>query len=268
MSAKSQRRAPSPQSSRQRDAPDRSPPNLAVGDNWQALAAQGLLGNEAIKEMLAMGASPPGLAPVPESDGGPYPEGPADTRRSAAWTTGRPGGRGGVTSQPLDADGDWSATDFLEHHSDRSGSWAANNIRDGRNQDLDAYDFTFEALDEAGNAVEGSAQGLPLITPFDAKVHDIQSSYQGSGGYGRFIALEDMETGLRLSIHHLDTVGDFRKGQVLDGGTEFGTQGGSGNTRHQYATHVDVVGTQEAVEAFVRANQSGEFSTRVEEPRA
>jgi predicted chitinase len=183
----------------------------------------------------------------------------------AVWTTGRPGGGGGVTSRQLAAGGEWDRSGFLDHHSDRSGSWAANNIRNARNRDLQAYDFTFERVNGSGQALAGTAQGLPLITPWDARVHDIQKTYSGSGGYGRFIALEDLETGLRFSVHHLDTVGDFSKGQTLTGGTVLGTQGGSGAQQHSYATHVDIIGTPEAVEQFVRANQTGRFrSTRRE----
>lgn len=188
----------------------------------------------------------------------------ADGRRGAqhaAWTTGRPRGGGGVTSRQLPAGGEWDHTRFLDHHSDRSSSWAADNIRDARNRDLQAYDFTFERTSGNGQAIAGSAQGLPLISPWDARVHDIHHTYSGSGGYGRFIALEDLETGLRFSVHHLDTVGDFTKGQVLQGGTVIGTQGGSGQQQHSYATHVDIVGTPEAVAAFVRANQTGRFRT-------
>ncbi len=175
------------------------------------------------------------------------------------WTTGRSGGSG-VTSRLLPRD--WDMNDTLAHHSDRSRSWAANNIRNATNQDLQAYDFTFEKLDSRGAPVAGSAKGVELIVPSDSKVIDIQTTYQGSGGYGRFIALEDVETGARLSIHHLDTVGDFRVGQVLRGGTIFGTHGGSGNSRSSYATHVDVVGTRGSVERFVRSNQEGTFRTR------
>ena len=180
-------------------------------------------------------------------------------RRNAVWTTGRRGGRGGVTSTPLRGGGQWSPGDFHAHHSDRSHSWAANNIRNGANQDLQAYDFTFERADSSGRGIAGSAQGLELVTPFDARVIDIQHSFQGSGGYGKFVALEDVETGRRISVHHLDTVRDLQKGQIIKGGTVFGTQGGSGNTRNQYAPHVDIVGTTAGVSDFVRANQTGDF---------
>ena len=183
---------------------------------------------------------------------------------TAAWTTGRPGGRGEVTSRSLAADN--GPQDWLTHHSDRSNSWAANNIRNSKNQDLQAYDFTFERLDSQGQAIAGSAQGLELIVPADSKVVDIQKSYRGSGGYGMFIALEDVETGLRTSIHHLDSVGAFSVGQVLKGGTVFGTQGGSGSHRHEHQTHVDIVGTEAAVQTFVRSNQTGTFRTRKEAP--
>ncbi len=183
------------------------------------------------------------------------------SQRSGVWTTGRAGGGGGVTSRELARDGRWSARDFLTHHSDRSGSWAAENIRNGTNQDLQAYDFTFEDKDAQGNPIAGTAQGKELILPFDVRIIDIQESYQGSGGYGKFLAVEDVESGMRLSIHHLDTVQSFRKGQVVKGGTVFGTQGGSGSTRHQYATHVDIIGGEEAVGSFVRSNQTGEYRT-------
>ena len=66
--------------------------------------------------------------------------------RDAGTQSGRPvdGAVEGVTSTPLRGGGQWSPGDFLSHHSDRSHSWAANNIRNGANQDLQAYDFTFE----------------------------------------------------------------------------------------------------------------------------
>lgn len=195
-------------------------------------------------------------------------DGDAGRGRYAVWTTGRRGGKGAVISEPLAADGSWDAGDFLTHHTDRSDSPAANRIRNARNQDLEAWDFTFEATDRAGRGIPESARGLELITPAEMRVLDIQTTYAGSGGYGRFIALEDTETGLRIEVHHLDTVGDFRVGQVLPGGTVIGTQGGSGETRDAYATHVDVVGTAEAVADFVRANQSGKFRTRATAPRS
>jgi hypothetical protein len=180
----------------------------------------------------------------------------------AVWTTGRPGGRGGVTSRQLNRDGNWSRDQWLTHHSDRSNSWAARNIRNAKNQDVQAWDFTFEKKNQRGEGIAGSAQGLELISPWDAKVHDVQHTYAGSGGYGRFIALEDVETGLRFEVHHLDTVADVRKGQLMDGGSVIGTQGASGSGRYSFATHVDIVGTMEAVEQFVRANQSGRFRSK------
>jgi len=180
--------------------------------------------------------------------------------RYGLWTTGLSGG-GAVTSVEMPRSGSWAGRDLLDHHSDRSYSWAANNMRNHLNQDLQAYDVTFEKLDANGVPIAGTAQGLPLQTPSDMKVVDIQKSYQGSGGYGMFIVLEDVETGKRIQVSHLDSVGDFAKGQVLSGGTNFGSQGASGRGRHDFATHVDVVGTLEAVELFVHSNQSGEFRT-------
>ena len=185
----------------------------------------------------------------------------SDRGRYGVFTTGRSRG-GQVTSQELDRSGRWSTRDLLSHHSDRSNSWAANNIRNSKNQDLQAYDFTFERTDQSGAPIAGSAHGLPLMAPADMKVIDIHKAFEGSGGYGKFIALEDVETGLRIEVHHLDSVGDFRVGQILKGGTTIGTQGGSGNTRSAYATHVDIVGTEPAVEQFVRSNQGGTFRTR------
>lgn len=177
----------------------------------------------------------------------------------AVWTTGRPGGRGGVTSRELNRDGAWDSSDWLTHHSDRSDSWAARNIRNAKNQDIQAYDFTFERKNARGEAIAGSAQGLKLISPWDAKVHDVNASFAQSGGYGKYIALEDLQTGLRFEVHHLDTVADVRRGGTIDGGDVIGTQGASGRGRFDYATHVDIVGTAEAVEQFVRANQTGRF---------
>jgi len=180
----------------------------------------------------------------------------------AVWSTGRTSAGGGVTSRELNRDGGWTDQEFLQHHSDRSNSWAAGNIRNDKNRDLQAYDFTFERQSDRGDGIAGSAQGLELISPWDARVHDVNASFEQSGGYGKFIALEDVETGLRFEVHHLDTVADVARGGSLDGGEVIGTQGGSGYGRHDYATHVDIVGTAEAVEQFVRANQSGRFRSR------
>ncbi len=180
----------------------------------------------------------------------------------AVWSTGTPRGGGGVTSRELGRGGNWDRNDFLRHHSDRSQSWAANNIRNAKNQNVQAYDFTFERINNRGQALAGSAHGLELISPWDARVHDVQHTFQGSGGYGKFIALEDIESGLRFEVHHLESVADVRKGGTVDGGDIIGRQGASGNTQFSYATHVDIVGTAEAVEQFVAANQSGKFRTR------
>ena len=180
--------------------------------------------------------------------------------RYAVYTTGKTSS--GIGSPELARDGSWTTANWLEHHSDRSNSSAAQRIRNGTNQDLQAYDFTFEQIDAQGNGIAGTAQGLPLITPWDSKVLDIQPTFQGSGGYGKFIALEDVETGMRFELHHLDSVGEFSIGQVIPGGTTIGTQGASGNQRYDFATHVDIVGTPESVEDFVRSNQSGQFRTQ------
>lgn len=190
--------------------------------------------------------------------------GELDRNPYAVWTTGHGRGGGGITSEMLSQSGQWGTADFLRHHSDRSNSWAANNIRNEQNQNPQAYDFTFEKTDDQGRAINGSAQGLELITPMDAKVMDIQSTYQGSGGLGCFVVLEFIETGKRVSIHHLDSAAALSKGQIISGGTVIGTQGAAGSTRFQYPTHVDIVGTPEGIEAFVRANQSGEFKTKRE----
>jgi hypothetical protein len=159
----------------------------------------------------------------------------------------------------INREGAWDSSDWLTHHSDRSDSWAARNIRNAKNQDIQAYDFTFERKNARGEAIAGSAQGLKLISPWDAKVHDVNASFAQSGGYGKYIALEDLQTGLRFEVHHLDTVADVRRGGTIDGGDVIGTQGASGRGRFDYATHVDIVGTAEAVEQFVRANQTGRF---------
>ncbi len=180
------------------------------------------------------------------------------TEDKAVYTTGGPGS---VQSSLLPQSGSWSSEDFRPHHSDRSNSWAANNIRNDKNQDLDAYDFTFVDLDEQGRE-QNETRGVDLILPWPAKVLDIQKTFEGSGGYGKYLAVEALDTGLRFEVHHMDTVGDFSKGQVLDGGTTIGEQGGSGNSRSSYAVHVDIMGTAEAVEQFVRANQQGTFTKR------
>ena len=183
----------------------------------------------------------------------------------AAFTTGRAHPVAGVESRLLEQDGSWGTRDFLAHHSDRSNSWAANNIRNGQNQDLQAYDFTFERLDEQGRPIDGTAQGLPLYVPVDSKVLDVQLTPAGSGRYGCFVVMEYVDSKLRIAVHHLASVEPgIAKGDTINGGTVFGYQGGSGNVAGQYPTHVDIVGTLAAVEEFVRSNQSGNFKTRVE----
>ncbi|MEC7985645.1 MAG: peptidoglycan-binding protein, partial [Myxococcota bacterium] len=178
----------------------------------------------------------------------------------AAWTTG-----GGSFLLPRE---NWGASNLRPHHSDRTNSAAANRVRQGSARvpynSVDAYDVTFEKLDANGQASMGTAQGLPLMTPIKSRVADIQTTYQGSGDYGKFIILEYLEgdlAGQRVAIHHLDTVRNFRIGETLSGGVVFGTQGSSGNRRFVYDPHVDIVGTAEAVVLFVKANQSGQFET-------
>ncbi len=61
----------------------------------------------------------------------------------------------------------------------------------------------------------------------------------------------------------LDPVGGLSVGKVLYSETVIGTQSASGSTCGQYATQFDVVGTQAAVEQFVRANHPGESRRRV-----
>ena len=183
----------------------------------------------------------------------------------AAFTTGRAHPVAGVESRLLDQDGEWTKTNFLAHHSDRSTGWAANNIRDEQNEHLQAYDFTFERLDGRGRPIDGTAHGLPLYVPVDSKVYDVHYTPEGSGGYGCFVVLEYLDSGLRVAVHHLESVAEgIEKGGEIKGGEVFGYQGGSGRVPGQYATHVDIVGTVEAVETFVRTNQSGDFKTRVE----
>lgn len=183
----------------------------------------------------------------------------------AAFTTGRAHPVAGVESRLLDQDGEWTRQNFLAHHSDRSTGWAANNIRNEKNADLQAYDFTFERLDERGRPIDGTAQGLPLYAPIDSKILDVQYTPAGSGRYGCFVVMEYLDSGLRIAVHHLESVADgIAKGDEIKGGEVFGYQGGSGNVHAQYPTHVDIVGTIDAVEAFVRTNQSGDFKTRVE----
>lgn len=178
----------------------------------------------------------------------------------AAWTTGAGG------SRELASGGTFNSRDFLQHHADRTSSDSADRVRAGTKtpyESVDAWDFTFEKKGRDGHGVEGTAFGLPLRVPEDAKVLDIQRTNSGSGGYGKFILLELVESKERLEIHHLSAVGDFSIGQVLAGGTVFGAQGGSGSSSNQdYATHVDVVGTAPAVEKLVRANATGKFKTR------
>ena len=202
--------------------------------------------------------------------GGAAGAGPAGESASATaaplavWSTGRSRPGGGVSSTELPRTG-WDGGDFLGHHTDRTRSPAADRVRAGRNvpyESIEAWDFTFERSDAGGKGINGTAQGLPLRVHADSKVADVQPTFEGSGGYGKFIILQELDTGERIAIHHLDSVGDFRVGQVLSGGTVFGTQGGSGNGRRDYATHVDVVGTRAVVERFVRANQSGRFQKR------
>lgn len=224
--------------------------------------ASGRVGATTLRALRGGGAATPGGASAPA---GPAAGGETvNAAPLAVWTTGRPRPGAGVTSTELPRSG-WDGGDFLGHHTDRTRSPAADRVRAGRNvpyESIEAWDFTFEKADSRGKGVNGTAQGLPLRVHVDSKVADIQPSFQGSGGYGKFIILQELESGERIAIHHLDSVGDFRVGQALSAGTVFGTQGGSGNGRLDYATHVDVVGTRGVVERFVRANQSGRFQKR------
>lgn len=184
----------------------------------------------------------------------------------AVWTT------GGSGSRELPTGGRFSPRDFLAHHHDRTNSDAADRVRAGTGtayESVDAYDFTFERQDRGGRGVEGTAFGLPLRVPTDARVLDVQATNAGSGGYGKFILLEYVDTKERVEIHHLAAVGNFKRGQLLSAGTVFGAQGGSGSRSNQdYAAHVDIVGTSHAVETFVRANATGKFRTNPRAPDA
>lgn len=186
--------------------------------------------------------------------------GQLDRNPYAVWSTGSSAGVGGgnVWSKELPADGSWDMGDTLGHHGDRSNSWGANQIRNQDNASLQAYDFSFSPTNDQGQPTN-AFRGTELHTPADMKVLEIQRSYSGSGGYGCFIHLEDVETGKRIVVNHLDSVGEFRIGDVIPGGTVFGEQGGSGNARDSYAVHVDIIGTSGAVEDFVRSQQSGTF---------
>ena len=147
----------------------------------------------------------------------------------AAYTTGRARNGAPVGSNLLNQSGEWGAGDFLTHHSDRSTSWAANNIRNDTNQQLQAYDFTFEQLDGRGRPIEGTAQGLALYAPVDSTVIDVQPKPAGSGGYGCFVVMEYLDSGLRIAVHHLASVEKgLSKGDQIKGGEVFGYQGGSG----------------------------------------
>ena len=203
---------------------------------------------------------------VASSGGVEYETRNAGRGEHAVYTTGWPyPGAPDVTSPLLNQNGDWTTQDWLPHHSDRSRSAAANRIRGGPNQDLQAYDFTLERLDQNGKPIEGTAHGLPLIAPTDAKVFDVERSMPHSGNYGCFVVLEYLDSGLRVAIHHMASVApNIVKGGQIKGGTVFGYQGGSGKRPRQYPTHVDVVGTEAAVETFIRSNQTGDYKTRIE----
>ena len=175
--------------------------------------------------------------------------------KRATWTVGK-GGR----SVELDAE-NWSSSDWLPHHSDRSNSWAANQIRNGQNPNPQAWDFVFEQPNAAGRGINGTAQGLPLQTHTDVRILDIQKSYSGSGGLGQFVIMEDVGTGQRVGVFHMDSVGNFNKGDVVPGGTFMGTQGSSGGSRFAYPAHVHATGTREAVEGWVRSQSTGGFTT-------
>tara|TARA_B100000614_G_C14397319_1_gene432269 strand:- start:61 stop:735 length:675 start_codon:yes stop_codon:yes gene_type:complete len=186
----------------------------------------------------------------------------------AVYTTGRPYPGAGVISELLGPNGDWTRQDWHAHHEDRSNSWAANVLRGGPNQGLQSYDFTFESLDRNGRPVNGSAHGLPLIAPIDSRVIDLERSMANSGGLGCFVQLEYLDSGLKVAVHHLTSVApNIVKGGQIKGGTVFGYQGGSGYVPRDFDTHVDIVGTETAVEMFVRSNQTGDFKTRVESER-
>jgi len=179
----------------------------------------------------------------------------------AVWST----GNGGSKEMPVN--GQYKASSFLDHHSDRSRAWAANQLRNDKNPDLQAYDFTFEKTDKNGKGVAGTGKGLPFHAPSDCKVLDVQKELSGSGGYGLFIQLEDVETGRRFALHHMNSVGDFKKGDIVPGGTTVGSQGGSGSSsKSDYPTHLDIVGGEEAVLGFVQAQQMGTYTSNLPAP--
>lgn len=224
------------------DARDAASIEAAAGGYWQ----------QADQAMKQLRSSEQDLGSA-KGDVGPY----------AVWTTG-----GGSSLLPRD---NWDASDLRPHHSDRTNSAAANRVRASSTpvayNSVDAFDLTFEKMDSNGNAMNGSAQGLPLMVPVRSLVVDIQKTFQGSGGYGKFILIEYLEgdlVGQRVEIHHLDTVEDVRKGEELPAGAIFGTQGASGTTRFGYATHVDIVGTADAVVLFAKSNQTGNIQTKKE----
>ncbi len=175
--------------------------------------------------------------------------------KRATWTVGK-GGR----SVELDAES-WSSSDWLDHHSDRANSWGANQIRNADNPNPNAWDFVFEKPDAMGRGINGSAQGLPLQTHTDVRILDVQKSFSGSGGLGKFVIMEDVNTGQRVGVFHMDTVGNFNKGDVVPGGTFMGAQGSAGNTQFAYPAHVHAVGTKEALEPWVRSQGTGAYTT-------
>lgn len=182
-------------------------------------------------------------------------------------TTGRDA-NGNVVSLPLT--GDYDQSNFLPHHADRSNSWAARQTHNEHNPvgEVNSWDFTFNEVGPDGQPTNIHL-GVPLIAPGDARVLDVQTEYEGSGGLGRYIVLEFTEgemAGKRIRIHHLDTVNAYEEGAVVPGGTVVGTQGNSGNDRFSYSeaySHVDAVGTPEAIHYFVQANHTGAYDSNI-----
>tara|TARA_R100001086_G_scaffold60443_2_gene27911 strand:+ start:629 stop:2071 length:1443 start_codon:yes stop_codon:yes gene_type:complete len=70
--------------------------------------------------------------------------------------------------------------------------------------------------------------GEPVVSPVDGKVSKINKRDRGKGGRTITILRDD---GLSFYLSHLDTVGDFEIGDIINAGQQVGTLGDSGNAK-------------------------------------
>ena len=155
----------------------------------------------------------------------------------------------------------WGAENLRPHHSNRTNPGVDTVFERG----LQQFPITrrrirsdLEKIDSQGKGIAGTAHGLPLMVPVRSLVVDIQKTFHGSGGYGKFILIEYLEGDLidKESRSPPDTVEDFRPGKKY----------WRSRREHRARPGVlvldmppyDIVGTAECSLCSLQANQSGD----------